>query len=221
MKKLVVALCLLSGCYKGPKMKNILEEIPPTEDLMREHGLLNRVLIIYDTLLAQLQQGVAIDQKIVEAAAIMVRDFVHNYHEQQEEMHIFSLFERHNTMVDMVAVLKEQHQVGRALTEDIIRRAQAKSFNSPDNLAQIAHDMASFISVYRAHESREDTELFPLVRTLVTAEQFEKLADEFEESEERLFGEHGFERMLEKVGRLETQLGIHDLSSYTPDMPAS
>jgi hemerythrin-like domain-containing protein len=83
-------------------------------------------------------------------------------------------------------------------------------------LQQLTEDIEAFAAMYRAHESREDTELFPLVRTLVTAEQFEKLADEFEESEEKLFGEHGFERMLAQVSKLETQLGIHDLNSYTP-----
>jgi hemerythrin-like domain-containing protein len=197
-------------------MKNILEEVPPTEDLMREHGVLNRVLIIYDTLLVQLKAGRETNSKVLTEAAIMVRDFVHNYHEKQEEKHIFTIFEKNNSMVEMVTTLKEQHQIGRVITAGIIERAQSKNFNDPVNLKQLAEDMEAFVSVYRAHESREDTELFPLVRTLITAEQFEKLADEFEDSEEELFGKHGFERMVTKVGELETQLGIHELSSYTP-----
>jgi hypothetical protein len=98
-------------------MKNILEEVPPTEDLMREHGLLNRVLIIYDTLIAQLKEKQLINNNIVLQAATIMRDFVHNYHEKQEEAHIFTIFEKNNSMMDMVAILKEQHQVGRRITD--------------------------------------------------------------------------------------------------------
>lgn len=209
---LLLVLCMAPACQKEA-MKNILEEVPATEDLMREHGLLNRTLIIYDTFIEEIKAGKPFDKQVLLETAQTIQAFVHNYHEKLEEQHIFPIFEKAGKMVEMVTTLREQHQVGRAITDSIIKELQAASL-SPKKLLE---QLENFVAMYRAHESREDTELFPLVRSLITVEQFEAISDSFEESEDKLFGEHGFEKVLDRVGELERKLGIHELDLYTPD----
>ncbi len=41
------------------------EEVSPTEDLMREHGLLNRVLLIYDEIARRIDARKDYDPKVV------------------------------------------------------------------------------------------------------------------------------------------------------------
>lgn len=70
--------------------------------------------------------------------------------------------------------------------------------------------------MYRPHEAREDTVLFPAFRRIVSSEDFDALGEHFEDEKHRLFGKAGFEGIVENVGDLEKRLGTHDLESFTP-----
>src|SRR5260370_37842880 len=58
------------------------EGISPAEDLMREHGLLNRVLLIYDRHLQMLAAKRSFDGSVLVGAADVIRHFVEEYHEK-------------------------------------------------------------------------------------------------------------------------------------------
>jgi hypothetical protein len=53
--------------------------------------------------------------------------------------------------------------------------------------------------MYRPHEAREDTVLFPALYTIVDPQEVRELGEQFEEQEHRLFGEDGFSRTVEEV----------------------
>ncbi len=55
-------------------------EVPPTEDLMRERGVLDRVLLIYDEILwRRLLQGEEFPPEVLAKAAGIVRRFIEDY----------------------------------------------------------------------------------------------------------------------------------------------
>jgi hemerythrin-like domain-containing protein len=70
--------------------------------------------------------------------------------------------------------------------------------------------------MYRPHAAREDTILFPALRTIVSKKEFDDLGEEFEDKEEKLFGEGGFEKVVAHVAELEKTLGIYELAQFTP-----
>jgi hypothetical protein len=70
--------------------------------------------------------------------------------------------------------------------------------------------------MYEPHEAREDTVLFPALHELVTPHEFGALGEDFEKKEHQLFGEDGFERMIDTVASIEKRLGIYDLGQFTP-----
>jgi hypothetical protein len=70
--------------------------------------------------------------------------------------------------------------------------------------------------MYRPHEAREDTVLFPALRRVVSAHEYASLGEDFERKEHELFGKEGFEGIVEKVARIEKELGIYDLEKFTP-----
>ena len=70
--------------------------------------------------------------------------------------------------------------------------------------------------MYRPHEAREDTVLFPALHKLVPPKRSAELGEQFEKEEDRLFGEEGFEKTVEQVAGIEKQLGIYDLAAFTP-----
>jgi len=70
------------------------EGISPAEDLMREHGLLNRVLLIYDHHLQMLAGKRPFDGSVLVNAADVIRHFVEEYHEKLEEDFLFPRFRK-------------------------------------------------------------------------------------------------------------------------------
>jgi hemerythrin-like domain-containing protein len=188
-------------------------EVSPTEDLMREHGLLNRVLLIYEESARRLSGKGELDPRLLADAAGIIKNFIENYHEKLEEDYLFPRFEKAGRLTDLVAVLRQQHQAGRQVTSQIQQLAAAKSAADRQKLTTA---IAAFIRMYRPHEAREDTVLFPALHQIVSAHEFDALGDDFEKKEHELFGKEGFEGMVVKVGELEKQLGIHDLAKFTP-----
>ena len=190
------------------------EEVSPPEDLMREHAVLDRIMLIYESGLRRLGQGEDIDPAIFVQSAGIVRDFIHDYHEKSEEELIFPHFKKAGRMVELVNVLTVQHGAGRNLTGRIL--AAAPQARSREPREAMGRDIQAFIAMYRPHEARESTDVFPTLRHLVTANEYEQIADEMEKRERQAFGADGFEKTAKKVAEVETVIGIHDLDLFTP-----
>ena len=102
---------LLRGGEKEKQSKEI--EVGPPEDLMREHGVLKRVLLIYGEALRRLEAKQDFPPDALADAAGIIRRFIEDYHEKLEEDFLFPRFEKANQLVDLVKVLRTQHQAGR------------------------------------------------------------------------------------------------------------
>jgi hemerythrin-like domain-containing protein len=189
--------------------------VTPPEDLMREHGVLNRVLLIYETSIRKLSGSEDFDPSVIGQGAGIIRRFIHNYHERNEEQQLFPRFRRAGQMVNLVDILYQQHQGGRRLTDTIIDLVP-KSRSAGDDRASLVRSMQAFVTMYRPHEAREDTELFPKLRSVVSANEFDAMAEDFEKDEHQKFGDDGFETMVRRVADLEKKLGINNLAQFTP-----
>ena len=187
-------------------------EVTPGEDLMQEHGVLERVLLIYDEGVARLDAGEPFDPALVASSAAVVRRFVEDYHEKLEETFVFPRLEKIGSEVALVGILKEQHLKGRELTDRITEAAHA---GAPDT-ARLAGLLRAFVRMYRPHASREETILFPAFRKTLDKDGYRELGEKFEEREHQLFGEGGFEDVVGEVSKIEVALEIHDLARFTP-----
>jgi hemerythrin-like domain-containing protein len=192
------------------------EGVSPAEDLMREHGLLNRILLIYDNCRSHLVNNEQFDMDVLNNSAQIIRTFIEDYHERLEEDFLFPRFEKANQLTDLVQVLRKQHKAGRFLTDQIIEFRKMKSSANADESQKLIKLLIDFNMMYRPHEAREDTVLFPAIRKIVSENEYFALGEDFEDKEHELFGEDGFEAMVEKVANIEKQLGIYDLSMFTP-----
>src|SRR5262249_20947524 len=136
-----------------------------------------------------------------------------------EENFIFPEFEKRKKLTNLVTVLREQHQAGRAVTDIILRAAADARFTKKDARRELVESCRAFIRMYRPHEAREDTVLFPTLHKIVSSKQLDELGGKFEKEEDRLFGDEGFEKNVEKVAAIEKQLGIYELAQFTPKVP--
>ncbi len=205
-------LSLISSC----KEEKEEEEISPAEDLMREHGVLNRIILIYENCRTKLANNEDLQLDALRNSAGLIRSFIEDYHEKLEEKYLFPRFVNANKLVDLVQTLYVQHHAGRILTDQILNIANAESLKNPDNPVKLINLLDTFNRMYRVHEAREDTVLFPVLRKIVSRNEYDSLGEDFEDQEHKLFGAEGFEGVVDKVATIEKQLGIYDISSFTP-----
>ena len=192
------------------------EEVSPAEDLMREHGVLKRVMLVYDEIARRITAKQDFPPETLQQAANMIRSFVEDYHEKLEEDFLFPRFEKANKLVDLVKVLRDQHQAGRRVTEVILQHSSASALKNEDDRQQVVRAIGEFNRMYAPHEAREDTVLFPAFHEIVSKHEYDSLGEDFEKKENQLFGQEGFEKMVDKVAGIEKELGIYDLAQFTP-----
>ena len=201
-REVMAAGALLAACGGAQKKEGDDEdeeggEVTANEDLMREHGALRRILLVYA---AAAPKG---DDASILACAKLVRTFVEDYHERLEETHIFPRLES-GPLGSLVATLRVQHQAGRKLTDQLLA-------NPKDNKA-----IDAFIRMYEPHAAFEDTLLFPAWKKAVGEKAYAELGEKFEDEETRTLGKEGFEHVLAQIADIEKNLGIGDIRIYTP-----
>lgn len=192
------------------------EGVTAPEDLMKEHGVLNRCLLVYEEGIRRLGAKEDIPPNVFQQTANLVKRFVEEYHEKNEENYIFPVFQKAGKLTDLVDTLLAQHRAGRQVTAQILRLSAPDSFRQSENQHAVVAACRSFIRMYRPHESREDTVLFPALRTILKPKQVTDLGDRMEEDEHKVLGDEGFEKAVAEVTSIEKSLGIYDLKQFTP-----
>lgn len=189
-------------------------DLSPLEDLMREHGVLNRVLLVYEELQRRIRSKLDFQMKTVQEAASIIHDFIENHHEKTEEKYVFPRLEKIGKNADLVKVLRAQHDAGRKVTAEIL--SLSKGAAKDQTLRKLNGLMADFIRMYRPHEAFEDTVVFPAFKKSLTPNDYDALGDTFEDEEREVLGKNGFEGVLDHIGALEKQLDIFDIKKFTP-----
>jgi hemerythrin-like domain-containing protein len=205
-----------STTKKGKANPEEADEVAPPEDLMREHGVLKRVLLVYREVIRRVDARESVPPDAVREGAGVIRRFIEDYHERLEEDYLFPRFEKVHKLTDLTSVLRAQHQAGRRLTDQITHAAG--TLQDPSSVKALVRSLEQFIRMYEPHEAREDTVLFPAIRSIVSQHEFDALGEEFEKKEHQLFGKEGFEKIVEQVAGVERRLGIYDLAQFTPQV---
>jgi hemerythrin-like domain-containing protein len=203
-----------AGRKRNQKEKE--EDVGPGEDLMREHGVLRRVLLVYDEASRRLEGAGDLDVGVIQKAAQLIRKFIEDYHEKQEEEMVFPRFEKAHKLLELVHVLRVQHQAGRKVTERVQGLATAAGIKDPEGRRQLRGELLAFTRMYEPHASREDTVLFPALHDIMSPSEYDALGEDFERREHRVFGEDGFEHAVAEVDAIEKSLGIEELAHFTP-----
>jgi hemerythrin-like domain-containing protein len=191
-------------------------DIGAVEDLMREHGVLRRVLLIYEEGLRRIAAHQDFPGNPFLTGAQLIRNFIEDYHEKNEERFIFPHLQRGGGEVEHdVTILLAQHLAGRKLTDEIIRVSTA---NAKDT--RLVDPATQFIRMYRPHAAREDTIVFPAFHQAVNEKQYDNIGEQMEKQEQKLFGEGGFAKIVEAVAEEERALGIYELDLFTPKIEA-
>lgn len=196
-----------------------VEDVSATEDLMREHGVIRRILVVYRVSAARLRaKPASVSLDAVGRAAKLMHTFGEEYHEKQlEEAHLFPAVKKAGgpgaAEIDTLLV---QHQRGREITEYVLAVTQ-KLIGS--NAEPLARTLEAFALMYEAHAAREDTIVFPAWKKALSPKQLDEMADLFEDIEHKTFGKDGFDDAVDQIGSIETALGIDNAALTAPPPP--
>ena len=227
---------VLSGCggknmanSEGPKNdaankpdeNKLGGEVTATEDLMREHGILRRALLVYTAASVKLRaKPETVVPDALQKTAKLFRAFGEEYHEKKlEEAYIFPAVKKAGGEAASYAdILVVQHYRGREITDYIINVTQGGKL-SGGNAEPLAKALEAFVLMYRNHAAREDTIIFPAWKQTLTGKQLDEMNDKFEDIEHEQFGEDGFEDAVKEINVIESSLGLADIAQFTAPPP--
>jgi hemerythrin-like domain-containing protein len=206
---------------KGEEKEPEKIEVTAVEDLMREHGILRRALLVYSEAALRLRKNAAdVSPAALQRTAKLFRSFGEEYHEKKlEEAFIFPRIKERGSgaAAKYPDILIAQHDRGREITDYIISATNGAKIGAEAGV--FADILDSFVRMYQHHAAREDTIVFPAWKGLLSPEEYDDLNDKFEDIEHEQFGEDGFEDAEKQMGEIETSLGIDDISKFTPPAP--
>ncbi len=193
------------------------KEVTATEDLMREHGVLRRALLVYTQTVTTLRKHpTVVPPDALHKTAQLFRTFGEDYHERKlEEAFIFpDLKQAGSSAAALVDVLTSQHQRGREITDYVLAVTRTGPINA-QNADTLTRALESLVLMYRNHAAREDTIVFPAWKQALSAEQLHDRSEKFEDIERQQFGSDGFEDAVRQIADIERSLGFGDLAQFT------
>jgi hemerythrin-like domain-containing protein len=193
------------------------EDVGAVEDLMREHGILRRAILVFRECAGRLSGGAQVDARALHQTAQLFRDFGENYHEKKlEEENIFpQLRKAGDDAANMVQVLIDQHNRGREIIDYLLATTsgaivQGQHLVAPLNMFEL---------MYENHAAREDTIVFPAWKKAIGKKAVDEMGEKFEGVEKKQFGGDGFDMAVKQIGEIEQALGLSNIAQFTAPPP--
>ena len=166
----------------------------PTEQLMKEHRLIEKILGVLGSLAADAAKGIGPDPDRARDTLTFFREFADHCHHGKEEKHLFpKLGERgYGPETGPVAVMLAEHEQGRAYL-----RAVGEALNdlgADGARTRFASAARGYVELLTAHIFKEDNILFQLADNVFTEDDQRIVAAGFEEVERVEMGEGAHER---------------------------
>src|ERR1041385_9025021 len=161
---LLAGAASLTAVGRGEKSAQSKEqEVTATEDLMREHGVIRRALLVYHETVPLLRTKPAtVDAAALYKTAQLFRRFGEDYHEKMlEETHIFPIVRKISGRAGKYPdILEAQHRRGREITDYILSVTKSGKI-ATQHAEPLAKVMDGLTDMYEHHAAREDTIVFP------------------------------------------------------------
>lgn len=205
---LLAAACLpLTGALAALGQTGPTLRPTANENLMEEHGLNDRILVIYARAIQLMLARQSFDTECISAPARTMMTVIHDHHEVDEEELVFPVLEKVG-YGEVISHLQQEHRAGRSMTASILNSARSGVAGRRRQVRELASLMGDFIIMYTPHGGIEDSELFPAFRNAVGLERYAELARLFDARERKIGGRAAFNRHVAQITDIEYELGI-------------
>ncbi|MEO8797820.1 MAG: hemerythrin domain-containing protein [Polyangiaceae bacterium] len=214
-----VATATLVACHDDDK-KEKDEDVSAIEDLMREHGVIRRVMVVYREAALRLRSNPAsVPSEALLSSAKLMRTFAEEYHEKElEEAHIFPAVKKAGgAAANEIDTLIAQHQRGREITDYLLSISQKPIAAS--GASELANVLEGFARMYEEHTAREDTIVFQAWKRALPPRELTLMANLFEDIEHKTFGKDGFDDVVNQITAIEKTFGLDPTAFTAPPPP--
>ncbi len=194
------------------------DAVAATQALMHEHGVIHRLMNVYQECADRLIAGVDVPPDALGGTGVVLDDFIRAHHEAIEEQYVYPAFIAADRRVGTVAVLIRQHAVGRSLAARVVFLAGKDAAGQRETRNALVRTCRAYARMYRAHVAHEDTVLLPALREVMPAADFSRLSERFRASERGPGGQNPAASALERIVEAEEMLGIAGLDAFTAQL---
>lgn len=181
-----------------------------TAILRKEHDAILKMLDATEEVIRRIDAGGKIKPETLNNLIEFFRLFADKCHHGKEEDLHFPLLESRGTarVAGPTGVMLHEHEVGRALVREMAVAAEACS-RCENAQPQWARAARGYVDLLRQHISKENNILFVMAEKLLTAEEQEHLAAEFDKAEIEKMGAGTHERLHARMDELVAELAPH------------
>jgi hemerythrin-like domain-containing protein len=184
----------------------------PYEVLAREHRLIERALTVLGRICDEVRRTKTLDTSAATEVIHFLRDFADRTHHAKEERTLFPAIDA-RTFFPGCGLVSE-HQLGRERVRSMAEAVARSSRGDAEAAQAFVRCARSYIGLLREHIAKEDECLARVVAGAFSADEGERLTQEFEETERREIGDRAFERFAAIVEVLEAHWNVPVIASH-------
>jgi hemerythrin-like domain-containing protein len=193
-----------------------VKTISPIEVLSRDHGLMRRILFIYEEVIRRCCPTEDLPTELIRQAAENYRKLANDFHQKLEDEFLFSPMAQAGNSVDLIDVLSQQHIADQRLTGRLLRLTSASIFKNDSNRSETRNILCNQARMMSRHMAWEESELFPAFFAMVSTKDYRDLSEIFARRQEQIFGCEGINAVISDIADMENTLGIHNVGGFTP-----
>jgi hemerythrin-like domain-containing protein len=162
----------------------------PIELLMHEHEIILMVLGAVEREAQQIQDGGPVDAGKIDQMVDFIRNFADRCHHAKEEDLLFVRMQERGMPAQggPIGVMLMEHVEGRRLVKAVAEALPAAAKGDPQAVAAVRDSLLGYARLLRAHIGKEDNILYPMADRILTPEDQQWLAQEFDRVEAEEIG---------------------------------
>ncbi|MFQ5661417.1 MAG: hemerythrin domain-containing protein [Gammaproteobacteria bacterium] len=164
-----------------------------TEKLLEDHGNIKKLLDLLEIQAEHLESGEYADMQLISDIMHYFTNYPDVYHHPLEDRIFEALKNRDRNAADLIDEIYSEHQVIASNSTEILdeaTRIQGGGISSRETFIQQLKD---YITAYRSHIDKEESELFPLAEHTLGDEDWRSINIDMQDKEDPVFN-----KILEK-----------------------
>lgn len=181
----------------------------PTQELEREHQVIQLALKILDKMIHNLETGDEVSPEDFERVMEFFKIFTDKCHHIKEEDIFYPVMAEVEVMglggENLVAMMLTEHDLGREYVKKMSEGVERYKQGDNDASFMIMETARDYISLLSQHIDKEDKILYPIVDAHITEEQEHEFVKRFADLEQNMIGQGKHEelhKVLERLARV-------------------
>lgn len=178
----------------------------PTESLMEEHRVIERMLKVIEAISDRLEKGDNVSPDILENVLDFIRTFADKCHHGKEEDLLYPRAEsrgipREGGPIGMMLI---EHDEGRSFVKEMAKALEKHSGGDRSAQTVFANNGKAYSGLLSQHIYKEDNILYPMINNVLSEEDQEEMSERFERVERERIGEgrhHHYIHLIEGLER--------------------